>query len=77
MNPEPFKLYEILPISAIEIMKFKLKQPLPCYFNTSKYTAYLGGPGLGMVSTVWGLSIFENEISARLAVGLSFGECLT
>lgn len=33
-------------------------------------------PQLGMVSAVWGVSVFENEISARLVLGLNFCKCL-
>lgn len=79
MNPKLFSLCEILPINAIEIMKFNLNWTIHCHaISTQEQTHSLPGwPWFGTVSTVWGMSIFENEISASLAVGLNFWKSLT
>lgn len=79
MNRKLFNLYEIFSINDIEIMKLNLNWNIHCRAISTQEQIYglLGWPWFGMVSTVWGMSIFENEISARLAVGLNFRKCLT
>lgn len=77
-NPKFFSLYGILPINAIEVMKLNLNRGIPFQaVSTQEQTCSLPSwPQLGMVSAVWGMSVFEKAISARLAVGLNFCKCL-
>lgn len=72
-SPQLFSLRGILAIDAVGIMKFALNRSVQCraISTPEQIRSLLGWLWFGTASALWGRSIFENDISARLAAGIN------